>query len=142
MIRADSESSIFQDGERACNSKYASTFLFRSCGTSIPATLNIHEILLTTFQTSLSPGTPLYLLRSLLPFANPSSFDVTWRGAKKILFREIKFYPIVLFPLRLRDVSLPRQILLIITSEEYRGLFAELIHVDKFLCGYDALFAI
>jgi len=43
--------------ERACNGKYASTFLFRSRGTSIPATLNIHAILLTTFQTSLSTGT-------------------------------------------------------------------------------------
>lgn len=57
MIHADSESSIFRDGKRACNGKYASTFLFWSRGTSIPAALNIHVILLTTFQTSLSMGT-------------------------------------------------------------------------------------
>lgn len=62
MIHADSESSIFRGGKRACNGKYASTFLFRSRGTSIPATLNIHAILLTTFQTSLSTGTPFIFL--------------------------------------------------------------------------------
>lgn len=70
MIRADSESSIFRHAERACNGKYASTFLFRSRGTLILPALNIHVILLTTFQTSLSPETPFIFL-DLCCFRSP-----------------------------------------------------------------------
>lgn len=97
MIHADSESSIFRDGERACNGKYAPTFLFRSHGTSIPPTLNIHAILLTTFQTSLSPGTPFIFLD--LCFRSPTlRYGAQRRDAAGRIppSREIKFYPIVL----------------------------------------------
>lgn len=81
MIHADSKSSIFRGGRRACNSKYASTFLFRSYGTSISATLNIHAILLTMFQTSLSPRTPFIFLD--LCFRLPTFLHVA-RGARRV----------------------------------------------------------
>jgi len=69
-------------GKRACNGKYASTFLFRSRGTSIPATaLNIHAILLTTFQTSLSTGT-LFIFLDLC-FRSPTLRHVARNGATR-----------------------------------------------------------